>query len=134
MIIYSSLGIAKLPTHSNNHRKRLATQSRHVGRPDDSNVFIIKLPPNPHYYSQTTSFKGANELNSIDDKSKKVRFVFVHIHSISIENLIQHVCIECLALCVLLIVFPTNTFLSNELFEVSGTLNNKHCHGKVFIL
>lgn len=82
--IYSSLGIAKLPTHSNNHRKRLATQSRHVGvvgRPDDSNVFIIKLPPNPHYYSQTTSFKGANELNSIDDKSKKVRFVFVYSHS-----------------------------------------------------
>lgn len=71
--LLSSLGLGKMPSPSNHHRKRLATQSRHVGRPDDSRVFIVKLPPNPYYYSQSSSFKSpANEPNSIDDKSKKV--------------------------------------------------------------
>lgn len=74
--LLSSLGLGKLPSPSNHHRKRLATQSRHVGRPDDSRVFIVKLPPNPHYYSHSTSFKSpVNEPNSIDDKSKNVRNV-----------------------------------------------------------
>lgn len=71
--LLTMLGLAKLPSPSNHHRKRLATQSRHVGRPDDSRVFIVKLPPNPYYYSHSTSHKSAvNEPNSIDDKSKKV--------------------------------------------------------------
>lgn len=71
--LLTMLGLAKLPSPSNHHRKRLATQSRHVGRPDDSRVFIVKLPPNPYYYSHSTSHKSAvNEPNSIDNKSKKV--------------------------------------------------------------
>ena len=32
--LLSSLGLSKLPSPSNHHRKRLATQSRHVGIPD----------------------------------------------------------------------------------------------------
>jgi hypothetical protein len=72
--LLSSLGLGKLPSPSNHHRKRLATQSRHVGRPDDSRVFIVKLPANPYYYSQTSSFNpSVNDPNSIDDKSRKVR-------------------------------------------------------------
>lgn len=73
--LLSSLGLGKLPSPANHHRKRLATlQSRHVGRPDDSRVFIVKLPPNPHYYSHSSSFNpSVNDPNSIDDKSKKVR-------------------------------------------------------------
>jgi len=74
--LLTSLGLGKLQTPSNPHRKRLATQSRHVGRPDDSRVFIVKLPPNPYYYdAPSNSYKSqpsANELNSIDDKNKKV--------------------------------------------------------------
>lgn len=70
--LLSSLGIGKLPSPSNHHRKRLATQSRHVGRPDDSRVFIVKLPPNPYYYSQAGTYQSVNDPNSIDDKSKKV--------------------------------------------------------------
>lgn len=71
--LLSSLGLGKLPQPSNHHRKRLATQSRHVGRPDDSRVFIVKLPPNPYYYSHSTSFNSqVNDPNSIDDKSRKV--------------------------------------------------------------
>lgn len=76
--LLSSLGLGKLPSPSNHHRKRLATQSRHVGRPDDSRVFIVKLPPNTHYYSHSSSFKSpVNDPNSIDDKSKKVCRVFL---------------------------------------------------------
>lgn len=67
--LLSSLGLGKLPSPSNHHRKRLATQSRHVGRPDDSKVFIVKLPPSPHYFSSSV-----NNPNSIDDRSKKVRW------------------------------------------------------------
>lgn len=74
--LLSSLGLGKLPSPSNHHRKRLATQSRHVGRPDDSRVFIVKLPPNPYYYSHSSSFNSpVNEPNSLDDKSKKVKRV-----------------------------------------------------------
>lgn len=80
--LLNSLGLAKLPSPSNHHRKRLATQSRHVGRPDDSRVFIVKLPPNPHYY---TSFKPSdNDFNAVDDKiSKKVRKLSKHVASSS---------------------------------------------------
>lgn len=52
---------------NNNHKKRLAVESRHHGRPDDSQMFVIKLPPNPYYYS------SVNAINSIEDHSKKVR-------------------------------------------------------------
>lgn len=77
--LLSSLGLSKLPSPSNHHRKRLATQSRHVGRPDDSRVFIVKLPPNPYYYSHSSSYKSpVNEPNSIDDKSRKVRVALNH--------------------------------------------------------
>lgn len=77
--LLSSLGLGKLPSPSNHHRKRLATQSRHVGRPDDSRVFIVKLPPNPYYYSHTSSFQSpVNELNSINGISKKVSVMVLH--------------------------------------------------------
>jgi Domain of unknown function (DUF4786) len=78
--LLNSLGLGKLPSPSNHHRKRLATQSRHVGRPDDSRVFIVKLPPNPYYYSHSSSFSpSVNEPNAIDDKSKKVS-EFARLH------------------------------------------------------
>ncbi|CRK88534.1 CLUMA_CG002254, isoform A [Clunio marinus] len=77
--LLNSLGIAKLQSPFNHHRKRLATQSRHVGRPDDSRVFIVKLPPNPYYYSHSDSggFKAtANDPNSIEDKRHKIPIGF----------------------------------------------------------
>lgn len=43
---------------NSHHRKRLAVESRHHTRSDDSHMFIIKLPPNPHYYAN-------NQPNSI---------------------------------------------------------------------
>jgi hypothetical protein len=71
--LLTSLGLSKLPSPSNHHRKRLATQSRHVGRPDDSRIFVVKLPPNPYYYSHVgNKIVGVNEPNAIAEKSNKV--------------------------------------------------------------
>lgn len=50
----------------NNHqRKRVAVESRHHSRSDDSHMFIIKLPPNPHYYIH-------NRPNSVVEPNKKL--------------------------------------------------------------
>lgn len=69
----TKLGLSKLPSPSNHHRKRLATQSRNVGRPDDSRIFVVKLPPNPYYYSHMgNKIVGVNEPNAIAEKSNKV--------------------------------------------------------------
>lgn len=71
--LLTSLGLNKLPSPSNHHRKRLATQSRHVGRPDDSRIFVVKLPPNPYYYSHVGGkIVGVNEPNAFVEKSNKV--------------------------------------------------------------
>jgi Domain of unknown function (DUF4786) len=72
--LLNSLGLAELASPSNPHSKRLATQSRRNGRPDDSKIFVVKLPPNPYYYTQTSSFNtGVNDPNSIQDMGKKVK-------------------------------------------------------------
>lgn len=76
--LLSSLGLSKLPSPSNHHRKRLATQSRHVGvgRPDDSKIFVVKLPPNPYYYTHINNkIIGVNEPNAIHEKSKQVIYI-----------------------------------------------------------
>lgn len=66
---FRSLGLAKLNIPSSHHRKRLAVESRHHARPDDSHMYIIKLPPNPAYYTKTG---GGHDRNAIDDPQKKV--------------------------------------------------------------
>lgn len=40
----------QLQMYPSHYRKRLAVDERHTSRTDDSHMFIIKLPPNPHYY------------------------------------------------------------------------------------
>jgi hypothetical protein len=63
-----TLGLSKLTISPNHHRKRLAVESRHHSRPDDSHMFVIKLPPNPYYYSYS---KPTGD-NSINDNSKHI--------------------------------------------------------------
>jgi hypothetical protein len=73
--LLSSLGLGKLPSPSNHHRKRLAqTQSRHSARPDDSKIFVVKLPPSQHYYSYSNGkiTASVNEPNAIEEQGKKV--------------------------------------------------------------
>lgn len=49
--LLTKLGLQKIRSPNTHHRKRLAVESRHHARADDSHMFIIKLPPNPHYYA-----------------------------------------------------------------------------------
>lgn len=66
---YSKLGLGKLHVSSSHHKKRLAVESRHHGRPDDSHMFVIKLPPNPYYYTNNGPVPAPN---AIEDVGKKV--------------------------------------------------------------
>lgn len=67
---YSKLGLGKLHISSSHQKKRLAVESRHHGRPDDSHMFVIKLPPNPYYYTNNGPVPAPN---AIEDVGKKVR-------------------------------------------------------------
>jgi len=66
--IFKTLGLSKMKTPPGHHRKRLAVESRHH-RPDDSHMFVIKLPPNPYYYGSTNT---AHVKNGIEEKSNKI--------------------------------------------------------------
>lgn len=58
--LLSKIGLTRIRGPNSHHRKRLAVESRHHSRSDDSHMFIIKLPPNPHYYAH-------NRPNSVAD-------------------------------------------------------------------
>lgn len=78
-----SLGLTKIKTPPGHHRKRLAVESsRHHSRPDDSHMFIIKLPPNPYYYANSNT---AQNKNGIEDKNQKVRSLVDHIFTPSVR-------------------------------------------------
>lgn len=64
------MGLGKLHISSSHQKKRLAVESRHHGRPDDSHMFVIKLPPNPYYYTNNGPVPAPN---AIEDVGKKVR-------------------------------------------------------------
>ncbi|XP_011180990.2 uncharacterized protein LOC105211329 isoform X2 [Zeugodacus cucurbitae] len=64
--LLKKLGFTKVKAPNSHHRKRLAVESRRHSSPDDSHMFIIKLPPNFVYY---TNPKG--EPNSIADNAQK---------------------------------------------------------------
>ncbi|CAH1154657.1 unnamed protein product [Phaedon cochleariae] len=59
--LLTQIGLHKIRGPNSHHRKRLAVESRHHSRSDDSHMFIVKLPPIPHYYA-------VNQPNVIDDK------------------------------------------------------------------
>ncbi|XP_069685815.1 uncharacterized protein [Periplaneta americana] len=65
--LLTHLGMSRRRTPSNHHRKRVASESRHHGiNSDDSHMFIIKLPPNPYYYSHTKPLKASSNYNSVN--------------------------------------------------------------------
>lgn len=63
--LLTKLGLSRVRGPNNHQRKRVAVESRHHSRSDDSHMFIIKLPPNPHYYVH-------NRPNTIVEPNKKV--------------------------------------------------------------
>ncbi|XP_053946473.1 uncharacterized protein LOC128855528 [Anastrepha ludens] len=60
--LLKKLGFIKVKAPNSHHRKRLAVESRRHTSPDDSHMFIIKLPPNFVYYTNPRA-----EANSITD-------------------------------------------------------------------
>ncbi|XP_018329732.1 uncharacterized protein LOC108740049 [Agrilus planipennis] len=48
--LLEKLGLVRIRGPNSHHTKRLAVESRHHSRSDDSHMFVIKLPPFPHYY------------------------------------------------------------------------------------
>uniref|UniRef100_A0A1B0CHW5 Uncharacterized protein n=2 Tax=Lutzomyia longipalpis TaxID=7200 RepID=A0A1B0CHW5_LUTLO len=72
--VFSKLGLGKMKMSPNHHRKRLAVESRHHGHPDDSNMYIIKLPPSNNYYGNLKS--RTDSVNAVTDDSKQVSLGF----------------------------------------------------------
>ncbi|XP_046806415.1 uncharacterized protein LOC111683568 [Lucilia cuprina] len=89
MFLYSKLGFTKVKAPNSHNRKRLAIESRRHASPDDSHMFIIKLPPNMYYYtnpkpstsgtatvSSTSSATSPNSIaSSVDKKNSLVPHV-----------------------------------------------------------
>lgn len=48
--VLTKIGFSKIRAPNSHHKKRLAVESRQHSRSDDSHMYIIKLPPNQHYY------------------------------------------------------------------------------------
>ncbi|XP_017082952.2 uncharacterized protein LOC108115849 [Drosophila eugracilis] len=61
----SQMGFMKVKAPNSHNRKRLAVESRRHSSRDDSHMFIIKLPPNMHYYA------GPGAKNSVADQQDK---------------------------------------------------------------
>ncbi|EDX14679.1 GD21347 [Drosophila simulans] len=53
--LLSQMGFMKVKAPNSHNRKRLAVESRRHSSRDDSHMFIIKLPPNMHYYAESRS-------------------------------------------------------------------------------
>jgi hypothetical protein len=65
--LLTRLGMSRRRMPLNHHKKRVASESRHHGvSSDDSHMFIIKLPPNPYYYSHLKPAKVSNSFNSVN--------------------------------------------------------------------
>ncbi|XP_044251422.2 uncharacterized protein [Drosophila takahashii] len=63
--LLSQMGFMKVKAPNSHNRKRLAVESRRHSSRDDSHMFIIKLPPNMHYYA------GPGAKNSVSNEQEK---------------------------------------------------------------
>ncbi|XP_055385148.1 uncharacterized protein LOC129614524 [Condylostylus longicornis] len=60
------LGLSEVIVPISHGRKRLAVESRRFSRPDDSKMFIVKLPPQPAYYGNVKFAHPKNSVNNND--------------------------------------------------------------------
>lgn len=67
--LLTKIGFSRVRAPNSHHRKRLAVESRHHARSDDSHMFVIKLPPNQHYYAHTRP-------NTLDNTGRKIPLGF----------------------------------------------------------
>jgi len=71
------MGFMKVKAPNSHNRKRLAVESRRHASRDDSHMFIIKLPPNLHYYT------GPNAVRNSLDVASKSQHQQQHPHQMS---------------------------------------------------
>ncbi|XP_022215599.2 uncharacterized protein LOC111069723 [Drosophila obscura] len=57
--LLGQMGFMKVKAPNSHNRKRLAVESRRHASRDDSHMFIIKLPPNMHYYAGPNAIQNA---------------------------------------------------------------------------
>ncbi|KAH8419167.1 hypothetical protein KR222_007598, partial [Zaprionus bogoriensis] len=85
--LLSKMGFMKVKAPNSHNRKRLAVESRRHASRDDSHMFIIKLPPNLHYYTSPNAARNALDvapksprqpqqpqqvINGVDDNAQKI--------------------------------------------------------------
>ncbi|KAM8703371.1 hypothetical protein ACLKA7_008058 [Drosophila subpalustris] len=75
----NKMGFMKVKAPNSHNRKRLAVESRRHASRDDSHMFIIKLPPNLHYYAGPNGVRNSLDAahphqmsNSIHDDAQKI--------------------------------------------------------------
>ncbi|XP_061399166.1 uncharacterized protein LOC133334867, partial [Musca vetustissima] len=67
--LLNKLGFTKVKAPNSHNRKRLAVESRRHASPDDSHMFIIKLPPNMYYYANPKPSSGSGSPNALPSSS-----------------------------------------------------------------
>ncbi|XP_037815007.1 serum response factor homolog A [Lucilia sericata] len=87
--LLNKLGFTKVKAPNSHNRKRLAIESRRHASPDDSHMFIIKLPPNMYYYTNpkpstsgtatVSSSSSASSPNSIASSVDKKNSLVPHV-------------------------------------------------------
>lgn len=71
------MGFMKVKAPNSHNRKRLAVESRRHASRDDSHMFIIKLPPNLHYYTSPNGVQQEQQphqmaINGVHDNAQKI--------------------------------------------------------------
>lgn len=70
------MGFMKVKAPNSHNRKRLAVESRRHASRDDSHMFIIKLPPNLHYYTSPNGVQQEQPhqmaINGVHDNAQKI--------------------------------------------------------------
>ncbi|SPP80715.1 uncharacterized protein LOC117583412 isoform X1 [Drosophila guanche] len=69
--LLGQMGFMKVKAPNSHNRKRLAVESRRHASRDDSHMFIIKLPPNMHYYAGPNANAVQNAAPEMASSSQK---------------------------------------------------------------
>ncbi|XP_043071082.1 neurogenic locus Notch protein isoform X2 [Drosophila grimshawi] len=67
--LLNKMGFMKVKAPNSHNRKRLAVESRRHASRDDSHMFIIKLPPNLHYYTAPSSSSSGSSGGSSSSRN-----------------------------------------------------------------
>ena len=72
--ILTNIGMQKVNLSPNYYKKRLAEESRHHSATGDSRIFVVKLPPNPYYYTPNSAARRHSDDRSQQFKQPSIQF------------------------------------------------------------